>query len=403
MRLRAHPAPCLRGRARVPGDKSISHRSLMLAALAVGESRISGLLEGEDVLATAAALARARASSSSVWATAAGGSRAAASAASPSPIDVLDLGNAGTGARLLLGLLAGHAFTSFLTGDASLRSRPMGRVIEPLTPDGRGLPRAQPRAPAARDHRPGRSACRSATSSRSPRRRSSRRSCWPGCTRRAGPPWSSRCRRATIPSACSAAWAPSSRSRRCGGGGRAVTIIGQPELEARGVRGPGRPVLGGLSHWSRRRSAPGSAVGLDGVGVNPLRTGLLDCLREMGADLRPGRASMAGRRAGRRDLVIAGRPLTGVDVPAGRAPRMIDEYPILAVAAACAQGPTSHARAWPSSGSRRATGWPPSRAGSPPAASRSRSSERRPDRARRRRAAAGRRRRSTPTSTTGSR
>ena len=132
MLLRAAPHGALFGAAPLPGDKSISHRSLMFAAMAVGESKVAGLLEGEDVLATAEALRamgveleRTGPGSWRVWGVGVGGLA--------EPDEVLDLGNAGTGARLLMGLLAGHGFTSFLTGDASLRSRPMRRVIEPLS------------------------------------------------------------------------------------------------------------------------------------------------------------------------------------------------------------------------------------------------------------------------------
>ena len=149
MLLRAAPHGALFGAAPLPGDKSISHRSLMLAAMAVGESRVAGLLEGEDVLATAGALRamgveleRTGPGSWRVWGVGVGGLA--------EPAEVLDLGNAGTGARLLMGLLAGHGFTSFLTGDASLRSRPMRRVIEPLSRMGVGfLARSGGRLPLA--------------------------------------------------------------------------------------------------------------------------------------------------------------------------------------------------------------------------------------------------------------
>src|SRR5918996_3333649 len=131
MRFRAHPGARLSGRATLPGDKSVSHRALMLAAMAVGESRIRGLLEGADVLATAEALRSSGVEidrdPAGVWhvhGVGIGGLR--------EPDRPLDLGNSGTGARLLLGLLAGHPFTSFMTGDDSLRSRPMARVTEPL-------------------------------------------------------------------------------------------------------------------------------------------------------------------------------------------------------------------------------------------------------------------------------
>ncbi len=129
--LRARRGGPLAGTARVPGDKSISHRALMLGAIAVGETRISGLLESGDVHATAAALgalgATVRRQADGIWhvrGTGVGGLKA--------PDDVIDLGNSGTGARLLTGLIAGQPISAVLTGDASLRHRPMGRVIEPL-------------------------------------------------------------------------------------------------------------------------------------------------------------------------------------------------------------------------------------------------------------------------------
>ena len=129
--LSSRAAQNLSGTARVPGDKSISHRSLMLGALAVGETEIHGLLEGEDVLRTAAAMRQlggeAERGTDGVWRARGrgiGGLREAP--------DVLDLGNAGTGTRLLMGLVAAYDFVSFFTGDASLRSRPMNRVADPL-------------------------------------------------------------------------------------------------------------------------------------------------------------------------------------------------------------------------------------------------------------------------------
>src|SRR5207237_2607816 len=128
----SQPRGLLAGRIRVPGDKSISHRALMLGALAVGRTEISGLLEGEDVLATAVALnalgAHARQAGDGLWLVDGVGIGGLAE-----PEDLLDLGNSGTSARLLLGILATHPITAFVTGDASLRRRPMGRVIEPLS------------------------------------------------------------------------------------------------------------------------------------------------------------------------------------------------------------------------------------------------------------------------------
>jgi len=128
----ARPRVPLTGKTRVPGDKSISHRALMLGALAVGRTEISGLLEGEDVLATAAAVnglgAHAYRAGDGQWAVDGVGVGGLVE-----PEDLLDLGNSGTAARLLLGILATHPLTAFVTGDASLRRRPMGRVVEPLS------------------------------------------------------------------------------------------------------------------------------------------------------------------------------------------------------------------------------------------------------------------------------
>ena len=130
--MSARPNAPLSGKIRVPGDKSISHRALMLGALAVGRTEISGLLEGEDVLATAAALnalgAAAAPSGDGRWIVDGVGVGGLCE-----PENLLDLGNSGTSARLLLGILATHPLTAFVTGDASLRRRPMGRVVDPLS------------------------------------------------------------------------------------------------------------------------------------------------------------------------------------------------------------------------------------------------------------------------------
>ena len=145
---RRSPAP-----SAVPGDKSISHRALMLGALAVGRTEIAGLLEGEDVLATAAALRAMGAGDRARERTAAGASTGSASAGSREPDDVLDLGNSGTAARLLLGILATHPLTAFVTGDASLRRRPMGRVDRPAVALRGAFRHARGRPAAARGDR----------------------------------------------------------------------------------------------------------------------------------------------------------------------------------------------------------------------------------------------------------
>jgi 3-phosphoshikimate 1-carboxyvinyltransferase len=334
--LRARAAGPLAGAAAVPGDKSLSHRALMLAAMAVGESRISGLLAGEDVLATAAALqalgvAIAQAADGA-WRVQGVGVGGLAEADRP-----LDLGNAGTGARLLLGLLAGQPFTSFMTGDASLRRRPMARVIEPLAQMGAQiLARSGARLPLAI----------TGTTELVPIRYRQKVA-------------SAQVKSAILLAGLHAAGATTvvepapSRDhterllRHLGAevatetladGAQAVTITGQPELAARDIAIPADPSSAAFPLVAAAL-VEGSALTLPAVGINPLRTGLLDCLAEMGARLEIGPMREVGGEPVA-DLAIAAGPLRGIAVPAERAPRMIDEYPILAIAAACASGTT---------------------------------------------------------------
>ncbi len=336
MKLCASPHGALSGRASVPGDKSISHRALLLAALAVGESRIAGLLEGEDVMATASALGRLgvelEREEEGRWRVAGVGVGGLAE-----PDAVLDLGNAGTGARLLLGLLAAHPFTSIVTGDASLRRRPMGRVAAPLRAMGATiLARSGDRLPLA--------------------------------IRGRGDPlpleWRSEVASAQVKSAVllaglHAAGRTSLREplasrdhtermlRAMGAeiteedepdGGRRVTITGQPELAPQRFTVPGDPSSAAFPVVAATL-AEGSRVLLEGVGVNPLRTGLYRTLREMGARIGEQRRREQGGEPVA-DLLVEGSALEAVEVPATRAPSMIDEYPILAVAAARARGVT---------------------------------------------------------------
>jgi 3-phosphoshikimate 1-carboxyvinyltransferase len=331
----ARSAGPLSGRIRVPGDKSISHRALMLGMLAVGRTEITGLLEGEDVLATAAAVNALGAVAAPVgdgrWTVDGVGIGGLVE-----PQDVLDLGNSGTSARLLLGILATHPATAFVTGDASLRRRPMGRVVEPLgrfgahfvTREGGRLPLAVSGAtdPVPIEYRlPVPSAqVKSAVLLAGLNA--------PGATTVIEPqPTRDHTERMLRHFGAAVAIEPVE-------GGRRITLVGLPELSAAPISVPGDPssaafpVVAGLL-------VPGSEVTVEGVGVNPLRTGLFECLREMGADI----ALLNARDEGGEpvaDLVARAGPLVGVDVPADRAPRMIDEYPVLAVAAACARGRT---------------------------------------------------------------
>ena len=331
-------AGCLSGTVRVPGDKSISHRALIVSALAVGESRIDGLLEGEDVLATAAALRALGASTErtgagewSVHGTGIGGLA--------EPDTVLDLGNSGTAARLLLGVLGTHPLTATMTGDASLRTRPMGRVAEPL--------RAMGAVVAARedDLLP-----LTVTGARDP-----------VPIEYALPVASAQVKSAILLAALNT---PGETTvieprrtrdhselmlRRYGveiavaekDGGRAITLRGQPEISGRAVSVPGDPSSAAFPGIAALL-VPGSRVHIPEVGLNPTRTGLFDCLDEMGAAVAVERAATAeAEPVGGLTFSHAGKArLRAIDVPAGRAPRMIDEYPILAVAAAFAEGTT---------------------------------------------------------------
>ena len=330
------PSGPLAGTIRVPGDKSISHRALMLGALAVGRTEITGLLEGEDVLATATAMnalaATVAPAGDSRWTVDGIGVGALAE-----PEDVLDLGNSGTGARLLLGMLATHPVTAFVTGDASLRQRPMSRVVEPLsrfgahflTREGSRLPLAVTGAanPLPIDYRlPVPSAqVKSAVLFAGLNTAGTTTVVEPQPTR----DHTERMLRhfgATI------------TSEPDEGGGHRITLEGLPELAAAPIRVPGDPSSAAFPLIAAL-IIPGSEVTVEGVGINPLRSGLLECLHEMGADI----AVLNRRGEGGEpiaDIRARSGTLWGADIPAVRAPRMIDEYPILAVAAACARGRT---------------------------------------------------------------
>ena len=333
--LNSGTAAPLGGDITVPGDKSISHRALMIGALAVGETAIDGLLEGEDVLATAEALRRLGAGvhrdGPGAWrvdGVGAGGLSA--------PDDILDLGNAGTSARLLLGMLATHDLTAHLTGDASLRRRPMGRVTEPLSrmgavfetrPGGRlpllvhgardplpieyvlPVPSAQVKSAVllAGLNAPGETTVVETQPSRDHTERMLRHFGWEVRTEAAN-------------------------------GASRITVSGYQEPSAAHVSVPADPSSAAFPGIAAL-IVPGSEITIRNVGLNPLRAGLYATLKEMGANLEiADPREISGEPVG--DLVFRAGPLKGVEVPAERAPSMIDEYPILAVAAAFAEGPT---------------------------------------------------------------
>lgn len=329
------PAGPLSGTHSVPGDKSISHRALMFGALAIGTTEITGLLEGEDVLRTAGAM---RALGATVEQLGEGAWRVSGRGVGGlvEPADVLDMGNSGTAARLLCGLLAGHPIFAVMTGDASLRQRPMLRVTVPLaaagatfwTRDGGRLPLAVQGAAEAMplDYRlpvasaQVKSACLLAGL------------CARGTTRVVEPePTRDHTENMLRHFGATVRVADTAE-------GRVIELEGQPELTAAPIQVPGDPSSAAFLLVAALL-VPGSRLTLANVGLNPLRCGLLTTLREMGAELHVENArTEGGEPVG--DLVAAHGPLRAVEVPPGRAPSMIDEYPILAVAAAAATGVT---------------------------------------------------------------
>ncbi len=334
--LTSRPGNALSGRTRAPGDKSISHRSLMLGAVAVGETRVTGLLEGGDVLATAAALramgAEAEKLENGIWRVAGKGVGGLLE-----PKQVLDMGNAGTGARLLMGLIAGHPIRAMMTGDASLRRRPMGRVMGPLEAMGARFDAADGGKMPLTVHGSGQLLPLEYEL----------------------PVASAQVKSAILLAGLNTAGETTviepeptrdhteNMLRHFGAelrvedktdGKRHITLVGQPELTARDVRVPA-DISSAAFLLVAGLIVPESEVTIEAVGLNPLRAGVLTTLREMGANI----AVTNARREGGEpvaDLTVKAGPLRAVAVPAGRAPSMIDEYPVLAVAASAAAGVT---------------------------------------------------------------
>ena len=329
-------ASSLQGRAKVPGDKSISHRSLMFGAVALGRTTVTGLLEGEDVLRTAAAMralgAEVTRHEDGTWELFGRGVGGLVE-----PEDVLDMGNAGTGARLVMGLVASHPFASTFTGDASLRSRPMRRVTEPLSRMGASffgrsggrLPMTvigtHDPLPIAYDLPVASAQVKSAILLAGLNTPGTITVIEQQATR-------------DHTEKMLAGFGASLKVESLANGGRAVSLKGQPELKGQTVLVPADPSSAAFPAIAALL-VPGSEITLAAVGINPLRAGLYETLKEMGADLTfADPRDQAGEPVA--DLVLRHGPLKGVDVPAERAPSMIDEYPILAVAAAFAEGTT---------------------------------------------------------------
>jgi 3-phosphoshikimate 1-carboxyvinyltransferase len=320
----------------VPGDKSISHRALILSAMTVGESRVAGLLEGEDVLNTAQAMrdlgARLTRGEDEIWrihGVGVGGFAA--------PDKPLDFGNSGTGCRLVLGAVAGCPIRATFDGDASLRKRPMRRVLDPL-------------------ERMGARVVEEAEGGRLPLTIDGARNPIP--IDYESPVPSAQLKSAVLlaglaaPGDTTVIEAEASRdhtermlrhfgakivSKPHGEHGRRIVLQGQPELEPANIVVPADPSSAAFPLVAAL-IVPGSELVLENVMTNPLRTGLFTTLREMGATIE----EIAKRDDGEEvaDLRVAASKLKGVEVPPERAPSMIDEYPILAVAAAFAEGTT---------------------------------------------------------------
>lgn len=336
-------ARTLAGTVRIPGDKSISHRALIMGALAIGETLVSGLLEGEDVLATAGALRALGAGierrGDGVWAIQGAGLGGLAE-----PETVLDLGNSGTAARLLMGAVGSHPITCFMTGDASLRKRPMARIAEPLrrmgaeiiAREGERMPLAvigpKEALPITYELPVPSAQVKSAVLLAGLNA--------PGRTTVIEPrPTRDHTELMFLHFGIEVAIEEREAADRTIS--RIITIGGHPEIEGRPVDVPGDPSSAAFPGVAALL-VPGARVHIPGVGLNPTRTGLFDCLAEMGARIETdNRRTAAGEPVG--DLTFhGGEPgsLTAIEVPASRAPRMIDEYPILAVAAATASGTT---------------------------------------------------------------
>jgi len=339
-----HPTPLearssgpLSGKVRVPGDKSISHRALILGALAVGESRISGLLEGEDVLNTAKSMralgAQVERTGNFAWKV-----NGVGVAGFASPQNALDFGNSGTGCRLVMGAVAGCPITAVFDGDASLRSRPMRRILDPLELMGAkaGETREGGRLPltlhGARDPVP--------------------------ITYKT-PVASAQIKSAVLlaglaaPGVTTVIEQEASRdhtelmlkhfgadivSTREGAHGRKIALTGQPELHGAEVVVPADPSSAAFPIVAAL-IVEGSDLVLSDVMTNPLRTGLFTTLREMGASIEES-AARGDTGEPMAQLRVRASKLRGVEVPPERAPSMIDEYLVLAVAASFAEGTT---------------------------------------------------------------
>ena len=324
----------LQGEAAVPGDKSISHRALILGALTVGETRIFGLLEAEDVLNTAQAMRQVGAEVSqiaagewTVWGTGVGGWRA--------PDTELDFGNSGTGARLAMGAMATTAISAVFTGDESLRRRPMKRVLEPLMQFGATYEAREGGLMPLTLHGTDRPICIdydvTVASAQVKSALLLAALGAPGLTRitqhALTRDHTERMLKAFGAEVTVEPWE---------NGGERIRVMGEVELQPASIEVPRDPSSAAFPLVAAL-IVPGSSISIPGVLLNPRRIGLIETLLEMGADISvANRRERGGEEIG--DLTVRYSELRGLDVPPERAPSMIDEYPILAIAAANASG-----------------------------------------------------------------
>ncbi len=329
--MTSRPCGALKGVAEVPGDKSISHRALILGAMAVGETRITGLLEGQDVLDTAAAMrafgAEVKQTGPGEWSV-----HGVGVGGFSEPEDVIDCGNSGTGVRLIMGAMATSGITATFTGDGSLRSRPMARITDPISLFGAcAYGRSGGRLPmtivGAADPVP---------------------------VRYELPMPSAQVKSAVLLAGLNAPGqtvvieheATRDHTERMLAGFGAeitrkdgvITLTGQPELKPQDIAVPRDPSSAAFPVCAAL-IVQGSEVYVPGVSQNPTRNGLYTTLIEMGADISFENERVEGGEPVA-DLRVRGCALKGVEVPASRAASMIDEFPILAVVAASATGTT---------------------------------------------------------------
>ena len=330
--MTAKPSNALIGRVTAPGDKSISHRALLLGAMAHGTTMIEGLLEGQDVLHTASAMRRFGAS---VTQTGPGSWTVEGKGGLSEPVDIIDCGNAGTGVRLIMGAAAGYDLAATFTGDASLRGRPMGRVLTPLGQMGASWTgRSGGRLPLTLQ-----GGGLSAITYRLPVASAQVKSAvlLAGLNAKGGvevqEPEATRDHTERMLRAFGANVQVEDKDNI-----RLIRLAGGQALTGTYVRAPGDPSSAAFPIVAALIT-PGSEVTVTGVMLNPLRAGVFTTLQDMGADLTISNLrEESGEPVG--DLTARYSALKGVTVPRERAPAMIDEYPILAVAAAFATGTT---------------------------------------------------------------